>query len=279
MRDRVEKNRYEKLNESSDNEQGWIYSYADLMSLLLGFFIILYSFSQMSDKQLQSITRDISQTFKGEEGQKQETKSEVGMINEQRQLKAMEVLLSLMEIAPTEAEAIEKIEKAAQNKETLDELKKKTEQMALKNDLNHDEKAPPKDWLLDVTLSSRLLFKKGTAVLLPVAQTELRKIVPEILSLEDRIYVKIIGHSDTSAEDLGVSFQNHWALTTSRSAAVASFLIEQGVDPLTLEVIGRSYYEPLFPEFTAYGDPLPENMKKNRRVHIQFYRRSERERQ
>lgn len=48
-----------------DHEESWLVSYADVVTLLLGFFIILFSFSKINSESFENIKRETSKTFGG----------------------------------------------------------------------------------------------------------------------------------------------------------------------------------------------------------------------
>ena len=271
MRRRQGKNRFAGLIESGDD---WIASYADLMSLLLGFFIILYSFSKIDDETLQGITEGIAESFKGKKGSKAESQSNVGLDSEVRQLKALEMLVSLTEIAPDVSAAVEKIETMSQVKKSAEGAQKDLSGLkSIREDLltiaGRDREA-----MLEMILPSKTLFKSGTTVLTSDSRRELKSVADAIYRIEDFVRVEITGHTDSRPADLrGSNFKNHWALSASRAGAVAESLIGYGIDPGTLKVQGKSFFEPLFEEYTPFGEHIPANMQRNRRVHIKVFRK------
>ena len=51
-------------SEHGENDEGWVVSYADMVTLLFGFFVILYSFSTVDEKKYGNVTANLAQTFK-----------------------------------------------------------------------------------------------------------------------------------------------------------------------------------------------------------------------
>lgn len=271
MKIRQGKNRFESLQ--SEGHEGWIFSYADMMTLLLGFFIILFSFSQLSEQQLESLTKEIAKSFKGESGEKIQSDSEVGMTTEQRQLRVLEMLISMTDLAPDVHTAVEKIEKAhnlskagENTSKSLSSVKAASEKLLVLS--GRDKRA-----LLELVLPSSVLFQTASSRLKPPALKDLKKIASSILGIEDLVTVEITGHTDSRYDENKGSYSNHWGLSAARAGSVASALIKYGVNPLTLQVKGRAFYEPLFEEYTPFGEPIYENMERNRRVHIKVFRK------
>lgn len=273
MSNRQGKDRFGHLR--FDDGEGWIFAYADMMSLLLGFFIILYSFSQMSDQQLKSLTQEISEAFKGEKGEKKKSDSEVGITTEQRQLRALEMLVAMTEIAPDVHSAVEKIEDMNTAVKTSDQSKKPIEELAITSEKLMVVAGRDREALLEMVLPASLLFRTTSTTLTSKAKVELRTVAKSILNIEHLVRVEITGHTDTRPEERSRLHKDPWALSASRAGSVAASLISYGVNPLTLKVQGMAFYDPLFEEYTPFGEPILENMQRNRRVHIKVFRKDQ----
>ena len=272
MSSREGKNRFAQFEDDGGGE--WIASYADLMSLLLGFFIILYSFSQISEKQMQSMAQEVSKTFKGKVKEEVKSESDVGMTSEQRQLRALEMLISLTEIAPNVDAAVEKIEQMHSLKEHNKTAQQETKQLQIASKRLLVLSGRDNEALLEMVLPANLIFKTKSTILKKQAYKDLKKVAQAILRIEDLVTVKIVGHTDSRPEERKGVYRDHWALSAARAGSVAQALIKYGVNPLTLDVEGRAFYQPLFEEYTTYGEPILENMQRNRRVHIKVYRKA-----
>ena len=82
--------------EDSDAD-GWIMSYADLMSLLLCFFVILYSLSDLADSEFQQIAEKISEGFQGEY-EKRKSPMDHGIKGETEAIRAVEMISNMMDV-------------------------------------------------------------------------------------------------------------------------------------------------------------------------------------
>jgi chemotaxis protein MotB len=268
---RTSRNRFPEQEQEGAGE--WIFSYADMMSLLLGFFIILYYYSQTSEDKLQALTKEIAEHFKGEEGEKIASDSKVGMFSEQRQIRALEMLISLAEIAPTMDAAVEKIEhlsalakiseKTAAEAELLDTATKKLLALSPRDD----------DAVVEVILPTKLIFESGSNRLNEAAVRDLRRIAGSIVQVERYAHVEVVGHTDSRPQEATKQLIDPWSLSASRAASVAAELVKNGIDPVSIKVTGRAFYQPMFEEYTPFGEPIIENMERNRRVHIRVVRR------
>ena len=101
-----------------------------------------------------------------------------------------------------------------------------------------------------------LYFKHDSVNLTPESQALLKKVLETIRDLAP-VDVSVVGHTDT----VGKKGYNY-ALSLKRAKAVASILIEQGIDPSVLNITSHGKDNPLVPT----GDQVTE--PRNRRVEI-----------
>lgn len=111
-----------------------------------------------------------------------------------------------------------------------------------------------------VSLSEKLLFPSGSAVVNKDAREALSK-VAEALNQNPDINVNIEGHTDTVP--IKIKFQDNWALSVARSTAILRILTDEyHVSPVRFTASGRSQYEPVADNATEEG------RAKNRRTEI-----------
>jgi chemotaxis protein MotB len=111
-----------------------------------------------------------------------------------------------------------------------------------------------------VSLSEKLLFPSGSAVVNKDARDALSK-VAEALNQNQDINVNIEGHTDTVP--IKIKFQDNWALSVARSTAILRILTDEyHVNPTRFTASGRSQYEPVADNATEEG------RAKNRRTEI-----------
>lgn len=250
-------------------DQDWIFSYADMVSLLLGFFIILYSFSTLDDDKFKQLSKDLSKSLVGEKGKDGEIKNPVGMRNEQRQLRAMQILVSMLNIGSVD-ELVERVEKSATNEQSAKNLK------AIFNARMTDESLDMKlggagdepDKVVEFIIPSVALFDSGTARMLPQSRQKLEKLAANIVTIEGLVGVEIEGHTDSNTPSANSLYPDNWALSAARSGAVSRYLIEAGIAPEYISARGLANLKPMYPENTGDTQLDRQNRQKNRRVHI-----------
>ncbi|NCD24465.1 MAG: flagellar motor protein MotB [Deltaproteobacteria bacterium] len=228
----------EKKEESSGAGMGWLVTFADLMTLLLTFFVLLLSMATMD----RSIMREIAVSLVGDEG-----------------------------LAPSKGAGkvpakFEFIEQTLQDQEKIFENHQR-----LKDTLFPDEVLPkdmPRNALLNnlevlarpegvaIVLSEGLLFQSGQSELNESSKKLLSEFVAFLASYP--VPVNIAGYTD----NVPGGAKDNYVLSAERAMAVLTFFLEQGFEPERFSV---SAYGPDFP---LAENNSPEGRAKNRRVEI-----------
>ncbi|MCR4347683.1 MAG: OmpA family protein [Sulfuricaulis sp.] len=116
---------------------------------------------------------------------------------------------------------------------------------------------------LTVRMLDKIVFRSGSADILPDGMAVLDKLVEAIADSTDIIRVE--GHTDDTpiSDKLKVKYPSNWELSAARASAVARYIeTKHHVNPKRLESLGFSMYHPLAPNDTD------ENKQRNRRVEI-----------
>ena len=117
---------------------------------------------------------------------------------------------------------------------------------------------------LSVSVLDKILFKSGSADVLPAGQVVLEKVARVLAATDDMIRVE--GHTDNVpiSGRLKEKYFSNWELSAARAASVVRYfqLGENKIDPLRLEAVGYAEYHPVAPN----NDDV--NRKRNRRVEI-----------
>lgn len=111
-----------------------------------------------------------------------------------------------------------------------------------------------------IVLGERITFNAGEAILLSGAQGALRRVARLIRNLGD-CQVVVTGHTDDRPIQTK-AFPSNWELSAARAASVAKALMDSGLIPEQLVIQGQSQFKPLVPNTTA------DNRRANRRVEI-----------
>ena len=253
-----------EVEESGD--ETWIVSYADMVTLLFGFFVILYSFSSLDESKFSQMSEQFASAFKAPENQ-QAQKSDAGMTSESQQIRALQLLIAMLELPGSVEDNVARIERAAATSTDITAAREKIAELTVATPKLAMLQTPAADTdagVVDLILPASTLFASGSATLSSEAQKSIAELA-EKLALQPGIRsIEVIGHTDSTPPSSGSNF----ALSSERAGAVAEVLRSHGIESRRLSVRGMADLEPLAVEKTADGRIDPEAQAKNRRVHI-----------
>lgn len=265
----------------------WIVTFADLMSLLMCFFVLLLSFSEMDAMKFKRLAGSMAQAFgvqaqlnvvevpRGTSIIAQEFspgRPEPTPINEIWQSTSDTTLLSL-DVQCAQEFDVEQGDEGADAgvklrvRQRLEELIRETEQQAFElasalqaQIVAGEVEVETRGRRIIIRIAEKGSFDSGSAVLSP----EYRDVMHEIRSVLALKPGSVIvqGHSD----DVPINtqrFRSNWELSAARAVSVAHELMVGGVlPPSRFEVSGKADTQPLAPNNS------PENRARNRRVEI-----------
>ncbi|HUC69271.1 MAG TPA: flagellar motor protein MotB [Stellaceae bacterium] len=130
--------------------------------------------------------------------------------------------------------------------------------------------APKGDRITTFEMGSAAFFGSGSASLSDAGKGILRGILaPLTAALAEGYRIRVEGHTDDTPIDTP-QFPSNWELSTARASAVVHFFLEQGVPAERLRAVGYADTEPKVPNRDAAGNPIPANQAENRRVVIKL---------
>ena len=250
------------------HEEGepWLVSYADMMTLLFGFFVVMYAFAIANPKNEDCVRLKLMDAFRSDKASAGDDVSE-GAQN--AAMRALELLVTMLNLESIE-EVIQKIQDAEQRNregegESSDSRDKK-EKLA-SDDLKALMGAEEIKDLVIISIPVDILFEQGATTLRNESVPRLREVSTEIRTVANIDSIRVVGHTDSTTNDVTRGLDS-WALSVVRAAEVAKFLTKNEVAKKLVRVEGRGSSEPLLPEKDPSGVWLKENMKKNRRIEI-----------
>ncbi|MGD6849834.1 flagellar motor protein MotS [Rossellomorea aquimaris] len=219
----------------------WMVTFSDLITLILVFFILLFSMSQIDIVKF----RTIADSF------------------QQRQI--LEFYPSVIPFENPSAEP--EMEKEKTQPQSSEETDKELNQL-----LAHIQSYLNENKLSDVVVATRTergvvlvlqeqaLFASGEATVLEDAYPFLNK-VGDLLSRIPN-FVKVEGHTDN--RPIGTyRFPSNWELSSARASSVIRYLVQtENLDPKRFIAVGYGDTRPIAPNDTS------ENLQKNRRVEV-----------
>ena len=118
-------------------------------------------------------------------------------------------------------------------------------------------------------MTSINLFDKGSVILKAEAIPVIKKISYLLNSNKYKKYrIVVEGHTDDTNES--ETLPSNWELSGARAGAVTREMISNSMDVNRFKAVGLAEISPAYPNKNPYGEPIPENRLKNRRVMIRI---------
>ena len=249
-----------KLRKRNVEEDSFLWSMADLMTLLLIFFILLYS--QTMSKSAK--TRDYA--LQDQVVQQIEKISFSGDLTKVKGSFSPPVVKAPEPVSAIEHEELKT--KARRKEKTVEDLKREV-LSTLEEGERGDFSVRYDQSRLVLVLGERITFRVGEAQLLADFQPALSRIA-DFIAQKKGYEVVVLGHTDDTPIH-NSRFPSNWELSAARAVDVAKFLIESGVRPERVSIRGYSEYRPL------HENTTPENRQANRRVEIMLIKQEGRQ--
>jgi chemotaxis protein MotB len=231
----------------------WMTSYADLVTLLLTFFILLFTFSSIDVQRFQEVMSAIQHNFMGRTGIMPGSSNLSG--EEGARLEPFEVYIQELVITLGEEEAA-LLELRAEMEETYNQVTS----FLIDIGLQDEAQVSMEDRGVVLELPERILFDSGEAMIKREFVPFLEMLATLIEGLPNQIIIE--GHTDNIPINT-YRYPSNWELSVARSVSVARFLVE-GCDlpPQKFVVTGYGEFHPLD------SNETPEGRSRNRRVSI-----------
>jgi chemotaxis protein MotB len=261
-----------------ESEERWLLTYADMITLLMALFMVLFSISSVNVSKYQVLQHSLKAAFSGNILPGGKALSSQGATNnsshvpQAADLQAVTPVTALSTPSATEstksssssqssAAAAAHQNAAAHESQVFAHIKERLESYAAKHGFSNSVKVAiePKGLVIRV-LTDDLLFPSGQASLDNRAHGLLGEIA-ELLNVDSTHPLDVEGNTD-NVPIHSSQFPSNWELSTARASTVVRFLIEHGVTPRRLTATGNADQHPLASDATAAG------RARNRRVEI-----------
>ena len=232
--------------EEHENHERWLVSYADFITLLFAFFVVMYSISSVNEGKYKVLSQALIGVFNdadsslkpipiGEERPLTVTPA-VPLVKESEQVDA-----GLAQVTNDPLQTI-----ADDVRDAFGDLIKSDQLTVRGNEL----------WI-EIELNSSLLFGSGDAMPSDVAFTIIEKVGKILKPFDNPVHVE--GFTD----DLPIrtaQYPTNWELSSARAASIVRMLAVEGVSPVRMASVGYGEFQPIASNATTEG------RARNRRV-------------
>lgn len=234
--------------EKEGNNDRWLLTYSDMITLLLALFCILYSMSTVDAKK----TAKVAQQFANALGTG--TSAGTGTGKGSGSGSGTGTGTGKGGGTGTQMDALDQV---------YDILQKYVDKNNLQSSIDLDNT----DNYVKIHLNNVLMFKPDSAEMLPASQPVLKEIAGAISQVYDRVdHITISGHTADTGERSLATDQVSWRLSTERAVTVLTSLVGDGMQEDKLSIEGYGYFNPVASNNNETG------RAKNRRVEITIYK-------
>src|SRR4051794_34739306 len=252
--------------EEHENEERWLVSFADMMTLLFCLFMVLFAISSVNTSKFEELQKSLHDAFSGAilSGGKavMTTGSDVSATKQSSPEPPLPALRPVTALNTTQPKNAEEAQKAAEKEENdFRALKRRIDNLSKEAGLQGKVKVTiRRRGLVIQLLTDKVFFDSGDAHLKPGASTLVDKIA-DVVRDEHRHPIVVEGHTDSQPIS-GTQYPSNWELSSARASAVVRDFINKGVLARRVSVAGYANQEPIASNST------PEGRAENRRVEI-----------
>ncbi len=225
------KHRRKRRNGEDENVDRWLLTYADMITLLLAFFIVMYSISQLDAKKFGKMAEALNGVLRGGPS----------IFDKYIEPQASQGhgLLKFGNLRMIQKLVEEKFEKLGRSEEVITEITERG---------------------LVVHIVESALFPTGSAELQPRSMEVLDLIARRIVGIPN--HIRIEGHTDDRPIQTA-RYPSNWELSSARATEVVRYFVDNhGVEPDRISALGYGSYRPVKPNNSI------ENRARNRRVDV-----------
>jgi chemotaxis protein MotB len=218
----------------------WLITYADMITLLLCFFVIFYVILSAQKKTQQEVPA---------------ARSPAHLTQLSGQASAP---FGLEKIVPVQTMPVQTVTGNDASGATRPDSPDKPDNMAAGKRITA------------VEMAGSELFDSGSATLKEDGKVIVQGVAAQLQSAGyDGYRIVVEGHTDDTPIS-SQQFASNWELSMARAAAVVHFLLNQGIPADRLRATGYGDTDPKLPNRDVSGNPIPDNQAQNRRVVIKL---------
>jgi chemotaxis protein MotB len=225
-----------------ENHDRWLLSYADFVTLLFAFFVVMYAVSAVHESKYRILASSLGDAF-GKTASSDVPVPQLPAVTlppevKQRTLKqqqAIEEQTHMTEVASKLLDAMAPLVKEGKVKVTQSRRG------------------------VSIEINANVLFAPGRAELEPQSLAVLRAVAAQLKN--EPFKLEVTGHTDNIPISNSV-FASNWELSAVRATSVVRLLADNGIAPARLSAIGREASQPIASNDTAEG------RARNRRVEL-----------
>jgi chemotaxis protein MotB len=260
---------------SEESEERWLLTYADMITLLMALFMVLFSISSVNISKYQTLQQSLKAAFSGNilPGGKaiaqQGSTANASHVPATFELQAVEPVVSEGSSSlqnstargPQSAAIVQQQTPAQRESNEFAQIKHELDAYAKSHGFSSSvQTSIEQRGLVIKVLTDDLLFPSGQATL-DARSYALLDEIGQLLNIDETHPISVEGNTDNIPIHSS-QFSSNWELSTARASAVVEFLVEHGVAAHRLTASGNADQQPVASNATESG------RARNRRVEI-----------
>ncbi|MEK4487159.1 flagellar motor protein MotB [Psychrobacillus sp. FSL H8-0484] len=235
--------KHKKHKEEEEMSESWLLPYADILTLLLALFIVLFASSTVDQAKLEQMSQVFNQIFDSGSGL-MEQPSPVNV-----------------PVTPNDSDVDSESSAYVEDQQALSKIQDSVDEYIAVNALEKQFATKLTDEGLLVTIRDSILFDTGKAEVNPEYR-QIAEDISDLLVFDPPRNVVITGHTD-NIPIASSEFASNWELSVMRSVNFLKILVrDNSIDPLYFSAKGYGEFKPV-----ASNDTI-EGRAKNRRVEV-----------
>jgi chemotaxis protein MotB len=259
-----------------ENEERWLLTYADMITLLMALFMVLFSISSVNISKYKTLQQSLKAAFSGSVLSGGRAILQSGSESTSAHTPATSAVPAIVPLTPnvpkptdTSAKQISTAMLSAsastQEESSFEHLKRQLDAYARSHGFAAKvQTVIERQGLVVRVLTDKLLFASGQARLQAAGDPLLLE-VAHLLNVDQKHPITVEGNTD-NVPIASPQYPSNWELSTARATSVVRYLIAHGVAAQRLGAAGYAALHPLAPNATAAG------RARNRRVDIVLQR-------
>ena len=240
----------EEIINVTEGAPAWMATFADLVTLLMCFFVLLFAMSTTQQETYKELVKSLRSALGAQAVPESGTREGL-----------------TMHPVPSEKteddQAIDEL--GGMIEKEMDDIVSEVRELVLFNKLGGEVSVTKTDAGVVITMSDLLLFSEGGTKLSAKGIDILEKVAAVLSKLA--YHVKVRGHTDSDPITSFI-YPSNWELSSARASTVTRLLVTNGVPPFYISAEGYAQFHPVATNDTAQG------RARNRRVEIVYERDS-----
>lgn len=238
--------------EEHENHERWLVSYADFITLLFAFFVVMYSISSVNEGKFRVLSHSLVASFTP-------PSRSLDPIQMGTMTTSFPISPSPLNRTPIKLDLPQSMQENAiklddtppdNSSPEIDNIAQQITNAIkplLETELISVRKS--KNWL-EIEINSKVLFPSGKSDLSPSAEPMLRSLSNALKDRKNKIHVE--GFTDNLPIQNNI-YPSNWELSAARAATVVRLFADYGITPVNLASIGYGEYQPKVPNDTPGG--------------------------